>query len=161
MPVAAALTPPVAARPAQSWSARLAPFRQPDLVRSVWQLLNSAMLFVAGWALTYASLRLVLLAHAAAGASRPPSCWSGCSSSSTTADTARSSSRRARPTSWAVLGVLTLTPYSYWKPTHAMHHATSGNLDHRGFGDINTLTVREYLAKPRGSDCSTGCIGIR
>jgi len=54
--------------------------------------------------------------------------------------------------SWAaditgsILGVLTLTPYHYWKKTHAIHHATSGNLEHRGFGDINTLTVDEYLA---------------
>ena len=47
------------------------------------------------------------------------------------------------------LGVLTLTPYHYWKKTHALHHATSGNLEHRGFGDIDTLTVEEYLARPR------------
>ena len=43
-------------------------------------------------------------------------------------------------------GVLTLTPYDYWKRMHAGHHASSGNLDHRGIGDIDTLTVREYLA---------------
>jgi len=47
------------------------------------------------------------------------------------------------------LGVLTLTPYDFWKRTHAIHHATSGNLDHRGIGDVDTLTVREYLALPR------------
>jgi len=41
-------------------------------------------------------------------------------------------------------GVLTLTPYDYWKRTHAAHHANSGNLDRRGMGDIDTLTVREY-----------------
>jgi omega-6 fatty acid desaturase (delta-12 desaturase) len=46
-----------------------------------------------------------------------------------------------------ILGVLTLTPYRYWKRTHALHHATSGNLEHRGFGDIDTLTVEEYLAR--------------
>jgi len=43
-------------------------------------------------------------------------------------------------------GVLTMTPYDYWKRMHAGHHASSGNLDHRGIGDIDTLTVREYLA---------------
>ena len=43
-----------------------------------------------------------------------------------------------------VIGVLTLTPYDFWRRTHALHHATSGNLDRRGFGDIDTLTVREY-----------------
>jgi omega-6 fatty acid desaturase (delta-12 desaturase) len=39
-----------------------------------------------------------------------------------------------------------LTPYDYWKRTHAAHHATAGNLDRRGLGDIVTLTVGEYLA---------------
>jgi acyl-lipid omega-6 desaturase (Delta-12 desaturase) len=45
-----------------------------------------------------------------------------------------------------VIGVLTLTPYDYWRHTHALHHANSGNLNRRGFGDVDTLTVREYLA---------------
>ena len=45
-----------------------------------------------------------------------------------------------------VIGVLTLTPYDWWRRTHAIHHATSGNLDRRGIGDIDTLTVREYRA---------------
>ncbi len=48
-----------------------------------------------------------------------------------------------------VISVLTLTPYDYWRRTHAVHHASSGNLDRRGIGDINTLTVAEYLARPR------------
>ena len=47
------------------------------------------------------------------------------------------------------IGVLTLTPYDFWRRTHGIHHATSGNLDLRGIGDIDTLTVREYLALPR------------
>ena len=46
------------------------------------------------------------------------------------------------------LGVLTLTPFDSWRWSHSMHHATSGNLDRRGFGDIATLTVREYRALP-------------
>ena len=45
-----------------------------------------------------------------------------------------------------VIGVLTLTPYDFWRRTHAVHHASSGNLDRRGLGDVDTLTVREYLA---------------
>ena len=44
------------------------------------------------------------------------------------------------------IGVLTLTPYDFWRRTHAVHHASSGNLDRRGLGDVNTLTVSEYLA---------------
>ena len=43
-----------------------------------------------------------------------------------------------------VIGVMTLTPYYYWRRLHLMHHATSGNLDRRGYGDIKTLTVSEY-----------------
>jgi omega-6 fatty acid desaturase (delta-12 desaturase) len=45
------------------------------------------------------------------------------------------------------LGVLTFTPYDYWKRNHAIHHATSGNLDRRGIGDIETLTVGEYQSR--------------
>ena len=45
------------------------------------------------------------------------------------------------------LGVLTFTPYDYWKRSHTIHHATSGNLDRRGIGDIWTLTVREYFSR--------------
>jgi len=44
-------------------------------------------------------------------------------------------------------GVLTLTPYDYWKQTHSSHHAGAGNLERRGLGDIETLTVKEYLAR--------------
>lgn len=42
------------------------------------------------------------------------------------------------------LGVLTLTPYDCWRRSHALHHAGTGNLDARGFGDVDMLTVREY-----------------
>ena len=45
-----------------------------------------------------------------------------------------------------VIGVLTLTPYDCWRRSHATHHATTGNLDRRGTGDLDTLTVREYQA---------------
>ena len=47
-----------------------------------------------------------------------------------------------------VIGVVTLMPYTYWRSTHAVHHATSGDLGRRGLGDIHTLTVREYTAAP-------------
>ncbi|MFI4934296.1 MAG: fatty acid desaturase [Caulobacterales bacterium] len=47
------------------------------------------------------------------------------------------------------IGVLTLTPYDYWRRSHAMHHATSGALEKRTLGGIETLTVEEYLALPR------------
>ncbi len=47
------------------------------------------------------------------------------------------------------LGVLTLTPYDCWRRSHALHHAGTGNLDARGFGDVDTLTIREYQARTR------------
>ena len=46
-----------------------------------------------------------------------------------------------------VTGVLTLTPFAQWRRDHALHHASSGDLDRRGHGDVPTLTVREYLAR--------------
>jgi omega-6 fatty acid desaturase (delta-12 desaturase) len=46
-----------------------------------------------------------------------------------------------------VTGVLTLTPFVQWRRDHALHHASSGDLDRRGHGDVPTLTVREYLAR--------------
>lgn len=46
-----------------------------------------------------------------------------------------------------IIGVLTLTPYDFWRRTHSVHHATCGNLDRRGIGDVNTLTVEEYRAR--------------
>jgi omega-6 fatty acid desaturase (delta-12 desaturase) len=58
--------------------------------------------------------------------------------------------RKANDWTGRILGVLTFTPYDYWRRTHAIHHATAGNLDKRGIGDIHTLTVAEYCALPRG-----------
>ena len=48
-----------------------------------------------------------------------------------------------------ILSVLTLAPYDYWRRTHAVHHATTGNLDRRGIGDVNLYTVAEYQGLPR------------
>ena len=47
------------------------------------------------------------------------------------------------------IGILTCTPYDVWRHSHAVHHATSGNLDKRGMGDIDTFTVREYQSLTR------------
>jgi omega-6 fatty acid desaturase (delta-12 desaturase) len=56
--------------------------------------------------------------------------------------------RWANDTVGSALGILTLTPYHRWRKHHAIHHATSGDLDRRGFGDVYMLTVREYLKLP-------------
>ena len=57
------------------------------------------------------------------------------------------SSRTMNDVVGRVTGVLTLTPFAQWRRDHALHHASSGDLDRRGHGDVPTLTVREYLAK--------------
>ena len=46
-------------------------------------------------------------------------------------------------------GILTMTPYAFWRMTHAIHHATSGDLDYRGIGDVETKTMAEYQALGR------------
>ncbi|MDE3128947.1 MAG: fatty acid desaturase [Gemmatimonadota bacterium] len=56
-------------------------------------------------------------------------------------------SRRVNDTVGFLTGVLTLTPFGQWRRDHALHHASSGDLERRGHGDITTLTVREYLAR--------------
>jgi acyl-lipid omega-6 desaturase (Delta-12 desaturase) len=131
------------------WSARLAPYKGPVLWRSVWQLVSAAALFAGAWALMYESLRvgywltLLLAAPAAFFLVRLFIIQHDCGHA------AFFKSGRAADIVGSILGVLTLTPYHYWKKTHALHHATSGNLEHRGFGDIDTLTVDEYLKRSR------------
>lgn len=46
-------------------------------------------------------------------------------------------------------GIVTLFPYEKWKREHAIHHASSSNLDKRGIGDIWVMTVEEYVNAPR------------
>ena len=65
-------------------------------------------------------------------------------------DCAHGSMFRSRRTNRAVgtaLGLLLYTPFATWAHSHAVHHATAGNLDRRGVGDVPTLTVPEYLAR--------------
>ncbi len=125
-------------------SARLSRYRDPSLRSSIWQLASTALLFVAAWTLMYLSLRvsywltLALALPTAFFMIRLFIIQHDCGHGSFFR------SNRAADLVGSVLGVITLTPYHYWKKTHAMHHATSGNLEHRGFGDIDTLTVEEY-----------------
>ncbi len=57
--------------------------------------------------------------------------------------------------SWAnhfwgvVLGLATFTPFGEWRYSHVLHHASAGDLDRRGTGDIWTLTIQEYLEASR------------
>ena len=58
-------------------------------------------------------------------------------------------SKRANEFLGMFASIFTLTPYHYWRKSHAIHHAGMGNLEHRGIGDIYTMTVNEYLQKSK------------
>ena len=57
-------------------------------------------------------------------------------------------SKRANAMLGGALGVVLFTPFAWWRHKHAVHHATTGDLDRRGVGDIQTLTIEEYRARP-------------
>src|SRR3954470_6957923 len=58
--------------------------------------------------------------------------------------------RRANTWLGVVCGLLVYSPFhSSWRHEHAVHHATAGDLDRRGMGDVDTLTVAEYLCLSR------------
>jgi len=145
---AATETAPEARNVADHWKDVVEPFRGAETRRSAIQLTISATCFVALWAAMYFSLRVnygltLLLAIPTAGfLMRLFMIQHDCGHGS------YFRSRRARDIVGFCIGVLTLTPYQYWRRTHAYHHAHSGDLDLRGFGDIDTLTVREYRSRP-------------
>jgi len=123
-----------------------ATFAKPIHRRAIWQLLNTVPSFLGLWALMASSLHwgwgygwTLLLALPTAGLYvRIFIFQHDCGHGSFFA------SRRLNNIVGATLGLITLFPYSYWKKTHAIHHGTSGNLDRREFGDVDTLTVKEY-----------------
>jgi omega-6 fatty acid desaturase (delta-12 desaturase) len=127
----------------------LARYREPNHGRSVVEILITVIPFVLLWVSMLLSLRIgyglyLLLAIPAAGFlvrlfMIQHDCGHG------------SFFRQRLLNDWVgrVIGVITLTPYDFWRRAHGIHHATSGNLDQRGIGDIDTLTVNEYLALPR------------
>ena len=133
----------------QAWAARLAPFKKANNSRSWFELAITLALFVALWVLGYAlmqaSIWLVVPVLLIAGGVMvrlfiiQHDCGHG----------AMFSSQKLNTWVGRCLGVLTMTPYEYWRRMHATHHAHSGNLQRRGVGDIDTLTIDEYLALGR------------
>ena len=131
-------------------NAILAKYKESHLPSSLWQIVNTALPFAAVMILMYLTayngywpVTLILAVPATGFLIRLFIIQHDCGHGSFF------SSPRANDWVGAVIGVLTLTPYTYWKKTHAIHHSTSGNLDRRGYGDIETLTVREYAALTR------------
>ena len=133
---------------ARSWPQTLLAYRQPSHARSIVELVITFVPLVGLWAISWAAihlgywwasppiavlaagflLRLFMIQH---------DCGHG----------AFFRQRLANDWVGRVLGVLTLTPYDFWRQTHASHHASQGNLDRRGVGDIDTLTVNEYRSR--------------
>jgi acyl-lipid omega-6 desaturase (Delta-12 desaturase) len=124
-------------------------YREPNHARSIIEILITIVPLVGLWVLMWVALDLghglyLLLAVPAAGFlvrlfMIQHDCGHG----------AFFRQRLANDWVGRVIGVLTLTPYDFWRRTHATHHATSGNLELRGVGDITTMTVAEYLALSR------------
>ena len=133
----------------RAWKAAVAEFQKPSLVRGIWQLMNSVGCYGLLWLLMYLTigvsiwltlglailaggflLRIFIISH---------DCGHG----------SFFASKRANTIVGFITGTLTFTPYQQWRWDHARHHATSGDLDKRGIGDIWTMTVREYLDSSR------------
>lgn len=123
---------------------QLAPFQQPDRKRSIWQIINSivpyGLLWVGAWyAMGYSYwLALPFIIVAAGFMIRTFIIFHDCGHGSFFR------SKKANNFWGTVTGILTFTPYHYWRASHARHHATSANLDQRGFGDVWMMTVKEY-----------------
>ncbi len=133
---------------ARDWARALAPYRRPKATRGVVELAITILPFVALWAAMLIASRngQVLLSFAMA----PLAAGLLVRLFMIQHDCGHGSFLPSKPANdWIgrAIGVLTMTPYDHWRRSHAIHHATSGNLDRRGVGDIDTLTVREYFAR--------------
>ena len=128
------------------WRAMVAPYQHPDVRRSLWQVVTTLAPLAIAFVLMYLSLAwsywltLVLMVPTAGLLVRTFIIMHDCAHGSFVP------SRRINDLLGYLTGVITLTPFHEWQHEHAIHHATAGDLDRRGHGDINTLTVREYRA---------------
>ena len=132
-----------------AWKEIVARYQKPSVGRGAWQIVNTLVPYAALWYLMYLSRAvsywlLVPLAILAGGFMiRVFIIHHDCGHGSFF------KSRRANDILGFLTGVLTFAPYYHWRWEHALHHATSGDLDRRGMGDIWTLTVQEYLESSR------------
>ena len=141
----AAAAAPVRARP--WWVDSLEPYARPDVRRSVAFLLTSVVPYLALWPAMYYLLRVsyaltLLVAVLASGfLVRTFIVFHDCGHGSFLPN------RRVNRFVGVVTALLVYNPYFAWKHEHAGHHATSGDLDRRGVGDVDTWTVAEYRSK--------------
>jgi len=145
-------TEPVAeSRAKTEWRAVVARYQGSDVSRSIMQMVTTllplaAMLYVMSLSLALPYWITLLLALPTAGLLvRTFIIMHDCAHGSFFP------SRRANEIVGFITGVFTLTAFSAWRHSHALHHASSGDLDRRGHGDVDTITVSEYLALSRGA----------
>ena len=133
---------------ARSWTKILARYRRPSTARSTVEIVITVLPFTLLWVVSALSVQngywwgLLFTIPAAGFLVRLFALQHDCGHGALFAR------RGANDWTGRAIGVLTFTPYDYWRRTHAIHHASAGNLDERGTGDIHTLTVREYRALP-------------
>jgi omega-6 fatty acid desaturase (delta-12 desaturase) len=132
------------------WQDVVARYASSDIRRSLWQVVNT---FVPYFALWYLMIRTVsisywltlLLAIPTAGFMvRTFIIFHDCGHGSFF------KSKKANDTLGIITGIINFTPYYRWRHEHAIHHATAGDLDRRGIGDVYTMTVKEYREAPCG-----------
>jgi omega-6 fatty acid desaturase (delta-12 desaturase) len=134
-------------RPA--WRDAVAAFERPNHGRSAWQLVNSVLPYFALLAAMYFALDVsywlafALAVPAAGFLTRIFIIFHDCGHGSFF------KSKTANRIVGFFTGLLTFIPSYYWHREHAEHHASAGDLDDRGSGDIWTLTVREYVESSR------------
>lgn len=132
----------------EGWRQIVAKYQQPDARKSIWQIVNSFGGLFLMWALMYFSLNVgywltLLLAVPAAGfAVRIFIIQHDCGHGSFF------KSRKANDSTGIVCSLFTLTPYRFWRKSHAIHHAHHAELEERGIGDVWTMTVEEYMDAP-------------
>ncbi len=126
----------------------LIPYQTADTRQAIWQLVNTLVPYFALWVLMFLSLNVsywltLLLAIPTAGFMvRTFIIFHDCGHGSFLP------SRKANDIVGIITGILTFTPWARWWRDHAIHHATAGDLDRRGVGDVYTMTVQEYLQAP-------------
>jgi len=135
---------------AADWKKIVARYQEPSAPRAVWQIVNTLVPYALLWYLMYLSLAVSwwitvpLAILAGAFLVRVFIIFHDCGHGSFF------KSRLANDVWGFLCGILTFTPYYHWRWEHSLHHATSGDLDRRGTGDVWTLTVQEYLESSRG-----------
>ncbi len=131
------------------WKEIVKKYQTPSVGGSAWQIVNTLGPYIALWVIMYFALKasywlVVPLAILAGGfLVRTFIIFHDCTHGSFF------QSRRANDILGFITGVLTFTPYHHWRWEHSIHHASAGNLDRRGMGDVWTLTVQEYLEASR------------